>query len=89
MARDGPVVTLRCRVQPRAKRSAFAGRYGERIRIRVQAPPSDGRANLELRRFLAEAFGVALADVELLAGAGARDKTVRIRGARRRPPELD
>ena len=49
-------------VQPGAKRTEVAGIHGEgaaaRLKIRLAAPPVDGKANAELLRFLAAAFGV-------------------------------
>jgi uncharacterized protein (TIGR00251 family) len=79
--RDGPDLILEVRVQPRASRSEFAGRHGERIRIRLQAPPVDGRANAALVEFLAAAFKVPRARVVIEHGLTGRDKRVRIRGA--------
>lgn len=79
--RDGADLVLEVRVQPRASRSEFAGPFGDRLRIRLQAPPVDGRANAELARFLADAFDVPRARVDIEHGLAARDKRVRIRGA--------
>ena len=55
--RDGGDLLIDVRVQPRASRTEFAGVIGDRLRIRLQAPPVDGRANAALVEFLAEAFG--------------------------------
>jgi uncharacterized protein (TIGR00251 family) len=84
--RDGADLVLDVRVQPRASRSEIVGPHGERIRVRLAAPPVDGRANAELVELLAEAFGVPRARVVLEAGASGRDKRVRIRGAATLPP---
>ena len=54
--RDGRDLVLEVRVQPRASRSEFAGLHGDRVRVRLQAPPVDGRANAALVEFLAAAF---------------------------------
>lgn len=69
------------RVQPRASRSEIAGTHGERLRIRLQAPPVDGRANAALVEFLAEIFDVPRAGVTIEHGLSGRDKRVRIRKA--------
>ena len=86
--RDGGDLVLEVRVQPRASRSEFAGPFGNRLRIRLQAPPVDGRANEELVRFLAEAFNVPRARIEIEHGLAGRDKRVRIRSAGVVPAEL-
>ncbi len=74
--------------QPGARQSAFAGRHGEAVKIRLAAPAQEGRANRELCRFLADACGVALSAVEILSGEGARAKRVRIRQPRELPAPL-
>lgn len=79
--RDGRDLVLDLRVQPRAQRSEFAGLHGGRLRIRLQAPPVDGRANAALIAFLAEAFAVPRAQVVIESGLAGRDKRVRILGA--------
>ena len=67
-------------VQPRAKRSEVAGRYGDAVKIRLAAPPVDGAANEELVRFIAELLNVPRSSVRISAGLTARRKTVEIDG---------
>jgi len=86
--RDGGDLVLEVRIQPRASRSEFAGRFGERLRIRLQAPPVDGRANAALVTFLADAFGVPRARVAIEHGLAGRDKRVRIRNLGALPQRL-
>ena len=71
-------VVLELHVQPGAKKSEFAGMHGERMKVRLAAPPVDGKANAELVAFLAEHYGVAKSDVEILAGLTSRRKRVSI-----------
>lgn len=78
--RDGADLILELRVQPRAATSGFAGRFGDRIRVRLQAPPVDGRANEALVEFLAQALDVPKSSVAIEHGLSGRDKRVRIRG---------
>lgn len=66
--------------QPKASLTQFAGRHGDALKIRLAAPPADGAANDELRRFLAERFHLPLADVQLLSGQSARHKRVLLKG---------
>jgi hypothetical protein len=86
--RDGDDLLLDVRVQPRASRPGPAGLHGERLRIRLAAPPVDGRANEELVAILAEAFDVPRARVAIEHGLTGRDKRVRIRGAAALPASL-
>jgi len=85
---DGDL-TLFCHLQPKASADGFAGLHGERLKIRIKAPPVDGKANAYLLKFLAGAFGVPAAQVELIAGDSARQKTVLIRAPKTLPPSLD
>ena len=71
-------IQLTLHVQPGAKRTEVAGTHGDALRIRLAAPPVDGKANAELLRFLADAFGVPLRDVTLVRGDSSRRKVVRI-----------
>ena len=68
------------RVQPRASHNEIVGPHGERLKIRITAPPVDGKANALVQKFLAQAFGVTKADVHLLSGESGRDKRFRIKG---------
>lgn len=71
--------------QPGAKRTEVAGEHGDALKIRLAAPAIEGRANAELRRFLADQFGVALQSVRLLQGETGRRKLVSIATPMRRP----
>ncbi len=72
-------VRLSLRVQPGARRCAVIGPHGDRLKVAVQAPPVDGRANEALLRYLGACLDVRLAALELVAGGGSRDKAVSIR----------
>jgi len=77
-------VTLAVRVQPGAKKTAIAGIYGEgaaaQLKIAVQAPPVEGRANEALVDFLAKTFGVPKRAVELVSGELSRSKVFAVSG---------
>jgi uncharacterized protein (TIGR00251 family) len=77
-------VTLAVRAQPGAKRTAITGIYGEgataQLKIAVQAPPLEGRANQALIAFLAKTFSVSKSAVELSAGELSRSKVFLLRG---------
>ena len=72
-------------MQPAARRTEVAGRHGDVVKVRLAAPAVDGKANLALRRFLAEAFDVPLRNVALVRGETSREKIVRIEGVAQRP----
>ena len=73
-------VILRVHVQPGAGRSAVVGRHGDSLKVRVAAPPVEGRANEAARALVAEALGLTPADVELTGGESSRSKRFRLRG---------
>jgi uncharacterized protein (TIGR00251 family) len=75
---DGVVVNVR--VQPRAGRPGVAGLHGDAVRIRVKAPPADGRANDEVTVLLARALDVAPRAVTLVTGATSRVKRFSVTG---------
>jgi uncharacterized protein (TIGR00251 family) len=74
-------IRLNLRVSPGAKRTSIEGAYAEgAIRLKVAAPPVDGKANAEVERFLASLLGIPRSDVAVVRGASSRDKTVLVRG---------
>lgn len=83
---QGETLILHLRIQPKASSNAFAGPYGEeQYRVRITAPPVDGKANRQLTAFLAKQFGVARSAVVLVSGESARDKQFRIESPSRLP----
>jgi len=73
-------VILEVHVQPGARRSEFAGRHGERLKIRLAARAVDNKANEALVEFLAEHYQVPKARVRIAAGLKSRQKRVVIEG---------
>ena len=67
-------------VQPRAKRTEIAGRFGTDLKIRVAAPPVEQAANEELLAFVARKLGVRRRDIRLIAGTTSRRKVLEIEG---------
>jgi len=82
---DGTGIILTLHVQPGAPRTAAVGAHGDALKIRLAAPPVDGKANAELLRYLADAFAVPLRNVSLVRGQTSRQKVVRIDAPARRP----
>ena len=75
--KDGGV-TIKVRVQPRASRTEIIGEHAGAIKIRVAAPPVDGKANEECRRYLAKLLKVGATSVEIISGDSSRDKVIRV-----------
>lgn len=86
--RNGDVLTLTLHIQPGAKRTEVAGLHGMALKIRLAAPPVEGRANEALLKFIAESFGVPLRQVELKQGGQSRHKVVAITGSKVEPESL-
>lgn len=74
---DGAILTIR--VVPRASKNSIDGPLGDALKIRLQSPPVDGKANKELIRFLADMLDIAPSRIALLAGETSRTKRVLIR----------
>ena len=70
-------VEIAVRVTPRASRNSIE-RVGNTIRVRVTAPPEDGKANEAVRKLLAKSLGVAKTRLTLVRGAASRDKGFRL-----------
>ncbi len=69
---------LELHVQPGASRTEFAGKHGERIKVRLAAPAQDGKANAALIEFLADYYGVPRRSVRITSGLKSRQKRVLI-----------
>ena len=65
-------------MQPGAKRTEFAGKHGERTKLRLAAPAVDNKANEALVEFLAEYYGVPKRCVSITSGLHSRSKRVEI-----------
>jgi uncharacterized protein (TIGR00251 family) len=79
---------LNVRVQPRAASDAFAEYNDDYIKIRITAPPIDGKANKHLIAFLAKTFKVAKSSIKLLAGETGRNKRLLIPQPRSLPEAI-
>ena len=75
---DGVVLSLH--VVPRASRTEVCGRHGDAIKVRLQAPPVDGKANAALVRWLAKRLDLPRNQVTITSGRTGRDKRVHVTG---------
>jgi uncharacterized protein (TIGR00251 family) len=73
-------VTFAVRVVPRACKNEIAGVHGDALKVRLAAPPVEGKANEALIAFLAQRLGVRKSQVEIVAGATSRRKMIRVIG---------
>jgi len=85
---DGEDLLLAVHVQPKASRDRIDGTHGDRLKVRITAPPVDGRANEHLLKFLACEFGVPRRQVVLITGETGRSKRIRIERPARLPTGL-
>jgi hypothetical protein len=73
-------VTFAVRVVPRASRNEIVGVHGDALKVRLTAPPVEGKANEALIALLAQRLGVRKSQVEIVAGATSRRKMIRVIG---------
>ncbi len=77
--KHGAALTIR--VTPRARKTEFGGVLEDgTVRIRVAAPPVEGKANKALVKYLSELFGVRKNKIEIVAGEKGLDKIISIDG---------
>ena len=75
-------------IQPKSSRDRLDGPHGGRLKIRITAPPVDGKANRHLTRYLAGLFSVPRRQVVLVSGETSRNKRIRIQQPRELPREI-
>lgn len=69
---------LKVHIQPGAKRNEIVGQYGDAIKIRLKAPPVEGRANEALINFLAEKLRIPKSSITIIRGHTSRQKVLSI-----------
>lgn len=65
---QGDDLIIACHLQPKASKDEFCGEQNGRLKIRITAPPVDGKANAHLCKFLAKQFGVSKSRVSIIQG---------------------
>lgn len=73
-------VLIRLRVVPNASKNEVSGTHGNSLKIRIQTPPADGKANRTLIKFLSKTIGVSKASVSIVKGLKSRDKQIAVLG---------
>ncbi|MBV1872815.1 MAG: YggU family protein [Gammaproteobacteria bacterium] len=85
---EGEDLLFYCYLQPKASRSEIVGLHDGLIKVRIAAPPVDGKANATLIKFLASYFGTAAKTVNITSGQHSRRKRIRITGPVLLPEEF-
>ena len=88
LRRDGEGWLLAIHAQPGAKKTGIAGLHGDSLKIRVAAPPVEGKANAALIAFVARALGVSKRSVTVVKGETSREKLLRVADGRADPAAL-
>ncbi len=73
-------IFLKIHLLPRASRNEICGLHGDALKVKVTAPPIEGKANMALQRFIAKKLHLASSQVEITAGQRSREKVLRISG---------
>jgi len=73
-------IILPVRAQPGAKRNCMVGEHGGALKVAVQAPPEDGKANDAILDLLRKSFGISKQQIELVSGHTSRDKKFLLTG---------
>ena len=80
-------IVFQVRVVPRSSRSEVAGIQGDSLKVRLKAPPVEGRANEECIRFLAGLLGVKRDRVRIVSGLKSKTKTIAVSGLQKKDLE--
>jgi len=81
----GDHIILNIRVVPRASKDEIMSLLGDALKVRIQAPPVEGKANAYLIKFLSKQWKIPRSNIEILSGETGRNKRLRILNP---PPEL-
>ena len=71
---------VRIKVLPRSSSNQIVGREKDFFKVKLTAPPVEGKANKALKEFLAKRLGLSKSDIEIISGERSRLKSVRIHG---------
>lgn len=85
---QGEDLILHCQFQPKAASDEIVGIHGDRLKIRITAPPVDGKANEHIIKWFSKLFKVPKSDIEILQGELGRQKTLRIHSPKTLPAAI-
>ncbi len=87
MSSNADHAILRVKAVTGARRDEIVGMLGDRLKVRVAAPPEGGKANAAICSLIADALGVKARQIEILSGHASAEKVVRVVGADREKVE--
>jgi len=73
-------ILLKVYLQPKSSKNEIVGPYRDGIKIKVTAPPNEGKANEALIRLLGKEFGISPSSIEIIKGHHSREKTLKVLG---------
>jgi uncharacterized protein (TIGR00251 family) len=76
-------ITFAVKVHPRARKNAITGVAGDALKLAINAPPVDGKANQAVIEFFADLFAIPRSSITIASGETSRNKIVRISGLSR------
>jgi uncharacterized protein (TIGR00251 family) len=82
-------IILKVYLQPKSSKNEIVGPYRDGIKVKVTAPPIEGKANEALIRFLAKELGISPSCIEITKGLHAREKTLNISSSKGLPDLLN
>ena len=78
MDNKGDHIVLNIRVVPRASKDEIVGLYDDALKVRILAPPVEGKANAYLVKFISKHWKIPRRNIEILSGETGRNKRLKI-----------
>ncbi len=73
---QGDNLLLELYVKPKSSKDTIVGQHGERLKVSIVAPPTEGKANKYLIKFLAKYFGVPQNYIKIIKGHSSKNKSI-------------
>lgn len=86
---QGENLILHCHIQPNAAKDEIVGIHGDRLKVRITAPPVDGKANEHIIKWFSKLCKVPKSQINILQGELGRQKTLRIHAPQALPEQID
>jgi uncharacterized protein len=75
---EGTDLTINAHIQTNAKSDAIVGLHGDKLKIKINAPPVDGKANQHLIEFLSQFLKIPKRQIEIIRGEHSKDKLIKL-----------